>query len=115
MSLQNFANNVMTLALENCLISDIPNGLTPDTVIDMSDLVVGSLGPESELTTKQRDESRIRLQTLQHSLAVCQEHCKEYRKEITQGQPMNKSLPSAFVSVRTRTNTARSQNRRAGF
>ena len=105
----------MTLAIENCLISDIPNILTPDAFIDISDPVLRSLGAESELITKQRGETQMRLEALEHSLTVCQEHCKEYPEESTPELSMSRFLHSTFVPAGTRTNTTPSQNRRRGF
>ncbi|KAH6847510.1 hypothetical protein B0I37DRAFT_431099 [Chaetomium sp. MPI-CAGE-AT-0009] len=74
MSLRVFTDNVMTLALENCLMSDIPNILSPEKVYDMTDDKVTTLAAESKQIRREREELQIQLEKLRMGLAVCREH-----------------------------------------
>ncbi|KAK3363194.1 P-loop containing nucleoside triphosphate hydrolase protein [Lasiosphaeria hispida] len=74
MSLKVFANNVVILALENCLISEMPEILTPDKVQDMSDETVISLASESKQIKREREELLDQLAKLQAGFAACQEY-----------------------------------------
>ncbi|KAH8203363.1 hypothetical protein TruAng_002458 [Truncatella angustata] len=62
-SLGTFAQNVVNLAVENCLISDLPNILTPSMVIEMSDERLKMLASESEDIQAER-------YTLQHEVNI---------------------------------------------
>ncbi|KAL2128455.1 hypothetical protein VTI74DRAFT_9168 [Chaetomium olivicolor] len=74
MSLRVFADNVMTLALENCLISDIPNILSPEKVYDMTDDKAATLAAESKQIRREREELQIQLEKLRMGLAACREY-----------------------------------------
>ncbi|KAK0743447.1 hypothetical protein B0T18DRAFT_392225 [Schizothecium vesticola] len=71
MSLRVFTDNIMILALENCLISDIPNILSPDKVYGMSDETVEALAAESKQIQRERDELQSQLEKLRKGLAAC--------------------------------------------
>jgi len=71
MSLRVFADNLMILALENCLISDIPNILSPDKVYGMSDETVEALAAESKQIQRDRKELQSQLEKLRKGLAAC--------------------------------------------
>ncbi|KAK1755551.1 interferon-induced GTP-binding protein Mx [Echria macrotheca] len=73
-SLDYFANNVTILALENCLISEIPDIFTPEKLYELSDDSIVSLASESTQTTKEREEIQTLLRNLEKSLAVCQKY-----------------------------------------
>lgn len=81
MSLRVFADNVMTLAIENCLISDIPNILSPDTVYNMTDEEIIKLGSESKQIQGQRDKLQLELKNLRIGLTTC----REYRASESSG------------------------------
>jgi len=81
MSLKVFANNVMILALENCLVSEIPDILTPDNVQGMSDEIVVSLASESKQIKTEREDLQGQLTKLQAGFAACQ----AYRPRRTLG------------------------------
>ena len=81
MSLKAFANNVMILAVENCLISEMPEMLTPDKVQDMSNETVISLASESKQIKREREELLGQLAKLQAGFAACQ----AYRPRRTVG------------------------------
>lgn len=74
MSLRVFADNVMTLALENCLISDIPNILSPEKVYDMTDDMATAIAAESKQIRREREELQVQLEKLRMGLAACQEY-----------------------------------------
>lgn len=64
----------MILAVENCLVSDIPNILTPDKVREMSDTTVSELAAKSKQIKQGREELKAQLAKLQAGLAACIEH-----------------------------------------
>ena len=66
-SLRVFTDNVVTLALENCLISDIPNILSPDRFYDMSEETVKALAAESKEIQKERSELQSQLKRLRQT------------------------------------------------
>ncbi|KAK0716377.1 hypothetical protein B0H67DRAFT_261912 [Lasiosphaeris hirsuta] len=74
MSLRVFTDNVITLALENCLISDIPNILCPENVYDMADEKVVTLAAESKQIRKEREELQTQLEKLRMGLTACREY-----------------------------------------
>jgi hypothetical protein len=67
----------MILAVENCLVSDIPNILTPDKVREMSDTTVSELAAKSKQIKQGREELQAQLAKLQAGLAACIEHRPE--------------------------------------
>ncbi|KAK1836435.1 P-loop containing nucleoside triphosphate hydrolase protein [Podospora conica] len=71
MSLRVFTDNVVILALENCLISDIPNILSPDKVYAMSDDTVKALAAESKQIQRERKELQSQLDKLRKGLVAC--------------------------------------------
>ncbi|KAH6623434.1 hypothetical protein F5144DRAFT_518509 [Chaetomium tenue] len=73
-SLRVFADNVMTLALENCLISDIPNILSPEVVCNMTDDELKTLAADSKHAQSEREELRAQIKELQSGLAACRKH-----------------------------------------
>ncbi|CAM1510890.1 Fc.00g084030.m01.CDS01 [Cosmosporella sp. VM-42] len=90
MSRRTFADNVMNLALEGCLIYDIPELLTPMTVHSMSQERLIELASES-------DDVKSRRQKLQEDVKILQEGlklCRQYRpRGIT-------TIPSALPRPR---------------
>lgn len=74
MSLRVFTDNVITLALENCLISDIPNILSPEKVYDMSDDKVTELAAESKQIREERKKLQLQLEKLRMGFAACREY-----------------------------------------
>jgi len=64
----------MTLAVENCLISDIPNILSPEKVYDMPDEKVIMLAAESRQIQRERERLQSELEKLRMGLAACREH-----------------------------------------
>jgi uncharacterized protein YlxW (UPF0749 family) len=64
----------MTLALENCLISDIPNIFSPEKVYDLPDEKVVMLAAESKQIQRERERLQSELEKLQIGLAACRQH-----------------------------------------
>ncbi|KAK5653725.1 hypothetical protein OQA88_7881 [Cercophora sp. LCS_1] len=92
MSLRVFTDNVITLALENCLISDIPDILSPEKVFDMSDDKITALAVESEAIRTERKQLQSQLDKLQKGLSAC--HKYRPRESIA-----FRSKPSGTFSV----------------
>ena len=72
MSLRTFAENVVNLAVENCLISDLPNILTPSTVVRMGQDQLIQLASESESVQAERLELQREANILREGLKKCQ-------------------------------------------
>lgn len=81
MSLRVFTDNIMTLALENCLISDIPNILSPEKVYGMTDDKVTALAAESKQIRREREELQSQLEKLRMGFTAC----REYRPRESSG------------------------------
>ena len=58
MALRVFANNVMILAVENCLIADIPNIISPEQAYNMSNAMINTLTTDSDRTGKAPGENQ---------------------------------------------------------
>jgi hypothetical protein len=81
LSLNTFTANVINLAVENCLISDLPTILTPSTVIRMSEERLKELASESE-------EVQLERQTLLHEVKILRsglEKCQRSRQHERTG------------------------------
>ncbi|KAI8953005.1 P-loop containing nucleoside triphosphate hydrolase protein [Xylaria longipes] len=86
-SLQTFAQNVVNLAVENCLISDLHNILTPRTVFRMSEERLKELASESEEVLSKRQALQDEIDMLRSGLRICQ-----------RSRPLKRTvLPEAFV------------------
>ena len=73
MSLRTFAENVVNLAVENCLISDLPTILTPSKVVRMDEERLIDLASESDDVQEDR-------QVLQHEAKILREGLKKCQK-----------------------------------
>lgn len=69
-----FANNVVTLGLENCLISDIPNILSPEVVCNLTDDELRRLAADSKQIQSEREELQVQIGKLQWGLGACRQH-----------------------------------------
>lgn len=74
MSLRTFVENVINLAIENCLLCDIPGILTPRVVNAMPEERVKQLASESEEITSQRNTLLEEIEALHKGLIKCQQH-----------------------------------------
>ncbi|KAI1873115.1 uncharacterized protein JN550_003368 [Neoarthrinium moseri] len=92
-SLGTFAHNMVNLAVENCLISDLQNILTPSMVMQMSNERLEMLASESEAVQAER-------YTLQHEVNILTSGLRE----CTQCRPHQRTvLPEAFTRFPTGT------------
>ncbi|KAL2679187.1 hypothetical protein Neosp_009950 [[Neocosmospora] mangrovei] len=91
MSRRTFTDNVVNLAIESCLVCDIPNILTPTEVNCMSDLRLSELANESENTVSQRQTLREEVKILSQGLALC----RRYRPRPSTIRPSSKVKLSA--------------------
>ncbi|KAK3374524.1 hypothetical protein B0T24DRAFT_626798 [Lasiosphaeria ovina] len=99
MSLRTFVDNVMILALENCLVSEIPDILTADKVHDMSDEVVLKLASESAQVLREREELETQLGKLQKGLRACQVHRPRVSAELLPDLPSSVDLTLRLSST----------------
>ncbi|WAO92148.1 Hypothetical protein NCS54_00964200 [Fusarium falciforme] len=91
MSRRTFTDNVINLAIESCLVCDIPNILTPTEVNCMSDERLSELADESENTVSQRETLREEVKILSQGLALC----RRYRPRPSTVRPTPKVKLSA--------------------
>lgn len=71
-SLRTFAENVINLAVENCLVCDIHNILTPGMVNAMDEEKLRELAAESEEVQTERSSLNYEVQILRNGLQKCQ-------------------------------------------
>lgn len=74
MSRRTFIENLINLAVENCLICDIPSILTPKKVNRMSEETVRDLASESYEILLKREVLQEQTRTLREGLQICQKH-----------------------------------------
>ncbi|KAK5633033.1 hypothetical protein RRF57_008747 [Xylaria bambusicola] len=75
LSLRNFTDNVVILAVENCLIKDLPSIFTTSMVSQMEDEMLKRLAAESSEMQVERAELEAEYETLRNGLDLC----KAYR------------------------------------
>ena len=73
MSLGTFAQNVVNLAVESCLISDLHTILAPSAVIRMSEQRLKQLASESEDVQLERQSYQHQVDILLSGLQKCQQ------------------------------------------
>lgn len=71
MSRRTFTDNVINLAIESCLIRDLPNILTPALVGKMDEQQLGELAAEPERAQSHREQLRREIDVLQQGLELC--------------------------------------------
>ncbi|KAK7976570.1 hypothetical protein PG989_015033 [Apiospora arundinis] len=91
MALRTFIDNVMILAIENCLVQDIPSIFTTEMVSQMDDAELDRLASESEDI---RDE-RVQLQKEPDALKEGLKYCNRYQER---GIPF---IPAVVVHLDT--------------
>ncbi|UNI18587.1 hypothetical protein JDV02_004845 [Purpureocillium takamizusanense] len=75
MSLRTFTDNVVNLAIEGCLVCDIPDILTPTKVVGMTDEELEELAAETDDAQSRRDHLQAELDILREGL----EQCRKYK------------------------------------
>jgi hypothetical protein len=74
MSLRTFVDNVINLAVESCLVCDIPDILTPRKVNRMSANQLAELAADSDEVQSQRLALQNEVRILREGLRMCQRH-----------------------------------------
>ncbi|KAK3303067.1 P-loop containing nucleoside triphosphate hydrolase protein [Chaetomium strumarium] len=74
MSLRTFTDNIINLAVEGCLVRDIPTILTPRDVCGMAPETLEALASESQESRSQRQWLEREVRILQEGLRECQRH-----------------------------------------
>ncbi|KAI1426479.1 hypothetical protein F5Y12DRAFT_282554 [Xylaria sp. FL1777] len=92
LSLRNFTDNVIVLAIENCLIKDLPTIFTTSAVSQMKDDMLERLAAESADIQVERAELEAECEALQRGLDLC----KTYRGRNTTGMRIIKILSFPF-------------------
>jgi hypothetical protein len=82
MSLRTFTDNVIILAVENCLISKLPSLITTANVDEMDDATVTRLAAEPIEIRQIREEYERDIQTLGEGLRIC----KRFRPRESTGE-----------------------------
>ncbi|PHH88424.1 hypothetical protein CDD83_7552 [Cordyceps sp. RAO-2017] len=105
MSLRTFTDNVINLAIESCLVYDIPNILTPTKVDRMDEKRLCELAQESEDAQSRRKHLQGEVEILRQGL----EQCRRYRPRtvtVLSTARRSESPPSAPHSSDSSTGTA---------
>ena len=71
MSLRTFTENVTILAVENCLISELPSILTSSMVYEMDEEMLTTLVAESSEVRQERMELERDIRVLTEGLRIC--------------------------------------------
>jgi hypothetical protein len=103
MSLRTFTENVIALAIENCLICDIDKILSPREVEQMDEAQLKQLAAESDDVSTFREELEHQVRDLRAGLQMCQKY-KE-RKATRMLTPLrrqeSKDTDSLFIVLPT--------------
>lgn len=75
MALRTFTDNLINLALESCLIQELPGILTPRDVHAMDETRLAELAAESEESRARRTQLQTDIELLKQSL----DQCRRYR------------------------------------
>lgn len=90
MSRSTFIENVINLAVENCLICDIPSILTPVGVSRMTEETLRSLASESDEILSKREVLQEQTRLLREGLRICQQH----RRRVLAGNKLSFTHPA---------------------
>ncbi|KAJ0315178.1 hypothetical protein Brms1b_006291 [Colletotrichum noveboracense] len=90
MVLRTFTDNLINLALESCLIQELPGILTPKSVNEMDDTRLAELAAESEDIRARRTQLQTDIKLLKQGL----DQCRRYRPRGLTGE--NSSMASAL-------------------
>jgi hypothetical protein len=74
MSLKIFTDNIIILAVENCLICELPSILEPNMVNHMDDDQIKELVAERPEVTEERERLQKALNALKEGLKACRRH-----------------------------------------
>jgi hypothetical protein len=73
-TLQTFTENVITLVVDNCLISHMPDIITLDRVLELNDEDLEMFVTETEEMKQRRTDIKIERFELKEALSACQKH-----------------------------------------
>lgn len=79
MALRTFTDNLINLAIESCLVQDLPNLLTPRLVNSMDAGKLAEFAAESEEVRNYRSQLREDIKLLKQGL----EQCRRYKPRAT--------------------------------
>ncbi|CAF3572954.1 unnamed protein product [Fusarium graminearum] len=102
MSIRTFTENVINLAIERCLIHDLPNILTPTEVDGMTESQLEELAAEHSKTKSRRLLLESEIKILQDGLKTC----RRYRPRTVTALPSRPSIPSKALSKFSAPSTA---------
>lgn len=71
MSLRTFTDNVVVLAVENCLVRDLPFVITTERFKQMTDDELEQLASEAADIQETRQQQQVELDFLRESLQAC--------------------------------------------
>ncbi|KAH0428256.1 hypothetical protein CcaCcLH18_09146 [Colletotrichum camelliae] len=74
MALRTFTDNLINLALESCLIQELPGIMTPKAVNEMDDKRLAELAAESEEIRERRTQLQTDIKLLKQGLDQCRRH-----------------------------------------
>ncbi|KAF6804389.1 dynamin family protein [Colletotrichum sojae] len=89
MALRTFTDNLINLALESCLIQELPGILTPKAVSGMDDERLAELAAESEETRARRTQLLTDIKLLKQGL----DQCRRYRPRVVTSAKIYTSSP----------------------
>ena len=95
---ENFIDNVVSLAVENCLIGRLEELLTTEDVEDMTPERIAQLVAESEETGKKREFYKGKLELLSAALKICKLHEKRVPRAYKISAPLDQAKTSAHAS-----------------
>ncbi|KAB5535384.1 P-loop containing nucleoside triphosphate hydrolase protein [Coniochaeta sp. 2T2.1] len=90
-SIATFINNIVILAIENCLVSELPSILDPSAVGRMEDIKIARLVTEQPDIREVREHLESEIALLRNSLNVCERHLPM--------TPLSRKIPSDDVHV----------------
>ncbi|KAI0026161.1 hypothetical protein F4780DRAFT_11423 [Xylariomycetidae sp. FL0641] len=93
MSLRTFADNIIVLAVENCLVTEIPSIFTTEMVCQMSSEEVKRLGAEAPEIQVERTEVQAEYDALRKGLTLC----NKYRARGATGKQIDAAPPRPSV------------------
>ncbi|TRX93943.1 hypothetical protein FHL15_005021 [Xylaria flabelliformis] len=99
-SLGTFAQNVVNLVAENCLVSDLHTILTPSIVVRLNEERLKELASES-------DEVRGKRKTLQHEIGILREGLMKCRRSRPR---QGRACPDMFINTSPSTPSSRSSS-----
>lgn len=65
-----FVDNFSVLAVEKCMLSDLPHILSPDIIMKLNDDTISAIAAESENSMVERQRATEKVKTLQEGLVT---------------------------------------------